>query len=246
MPENVPTREATEMRTGRPIIPPTTTGEAATQPASGETAMSVGAGSSWTEALGGIAVVVLAIISLAGGLPYVLAPIAVIILGAAFLFQGATTTARFVRLLGSVAPQRMEVSDFGGGASGEFLGGTTAIILGILALVGVHPLVLAPIAVLVLGVVELLSTGTNWRLNRFAANRFAAGHETMQVVTGHMISSSCGMQAAVGVAAIILTILAIIGLDPLVLTLVALLCLGASVVAVGGSVGSRMVSLFRD
>ncbi len=246
MPENFPTREASEMRTGRPIIPPPTTGEVATQPSGGETAVTVATGSSWTEALAGVAVIVLSIIALAGGIPWVLMPIAVIILGAALLFEGATTTARFSQLLSVVGPREMGTSEFGGGATAEFLGGVTGIVLGILALVGVYPLVLGPIAVLVLGVVTLLSTGTNWRFSRMSANRVSGGHEIAQAVTGSMVASSCGTQAATGVAAVILTILAIIGLHPLVLTLVALLCLGAAVVVVGGSVGSRMFSLFRE
>jgi hypothetical protein len=206
----------------------------------------VATGSSFAEGLAGIAVVVLAIIALAGGLPYVLTPIAVIILGAALLFEGATTTARFARMLSTVGPQGMAGQEFGGGASAEFLGGVTGIVLGILALVGVYPLILSPIAVLVLGVVTLLSTGTNWRFSRMSTNRFTGGQEIAQAVTGSMAASSCGTQVATGIAAVILTILAIIGLHPLTLTLVSLLCLGAAVVVVGGAVGSRMFALFRE
>jgi hypothetical protein len=103
---------------------------------------------SGVEAVAGGAALVLAILGLAGLLPMVLASIAVIAAGAAFLFQGAAVAARHRRLALEAGGGEAEIET---GMSTEIAGGLAGIALGILALIGIETVALLAISAIVFG-----------------------------------------------------------------------------------------------
>jgi hypothetical protein len=165
------------------------------------------AGGVMGEAIASIAVVALAIVGLAGVYSEILAAVAAIVFGAAILIEGgffASTQTEFAS----------QPAEAGASFSSEFLGGITAVVLGILALLGVYPAPLIAIALLVLGASYLLSGGTT-------------------DFGGHLLG---------GLAATVLGILAVVGLDRLPLTLVGLLVLGGMALFSGAAWGARQTA----
>jgi hypothetical protein len=100
----------------------------------------------------------LAIIGLAGAASRVMDAITVIVLGAAFLFERWTMTARAHE---GVAPM-----GHGESLTSEAVAGWTGVVLGILALLRLAPTVLTPIAVIVFGAGLALSAGVATRSAR--------------------------------------------------------------------------------
>jgi hypothetical protein len=168
------------------------------------------ASSSIMEASGAIATMALAIVGLASVFSITMASIATIVIGASILLEGGA--------FGAGAGLRAVPE--AGGMSAEFLGGLAGIVLGILALLGVASQSLVSVAVLTFGASFLLSglarTQFNW------------------------LASSAGSHVFVGLGAIVLGILAVIGLDPLTLVLVGLLSLGAVALFSGSAYGANL------
>ena len=163
------------------------------------------------EFIGAVATLALAIAGLAGVFSERLAAIAVIVLGAAIWIEGGVfmTSEATEDGAGARAPE------WSGGLGAEFLGGLCGIVLGILALLGVVPMILLSVAVLVFGAAFLLSNRTGF------------------------VSSS---QSMFGLAGLTLGLLAVCGLSPLTLVLVALVCLGASALFNGATNRFRIAS----
>jgi len=113
------------------------------------TETTVAAGGSLLEASGAIATIALSIVGLAGVFPPILAAIAVIVLGASLLSESGVNWAGFGRqsLLRTTEEE----------ASTKLLGGVAGIVLGVLALLGLAPMVLLSVAILVFGATFLLS-----------------------------------------------------------------------------------------
>jgi hypothetical protein len=218
------------------------------QPREEERSAEVITGGSMVEAIGGIATIVLAIVGLAGIFPVYLAGVAAIVLGAALLLQGAAVAARFSELLTETAGTRLTNRQLGGGMTAEFLGGAAGIVLGILALLYVFPGVLLAVATIVFGGVMLLGIGASSRLNALVIDRTWEGpeREVSRRVAGEMVSASNAAQALVGLAAIVLGILALVGIPySLILVLVGLLCLGASVTLSGAALSGKMLTVMH-
>jgi hypothetical protein len=195
--------------------------------------------SGWlTEALGGAAVIVLAILGLMRIDPSLLASIATIVLGAAFLVEGGALAARFMRTARRETATARE--SVGGDVAMESMCGAAGIVLGILAIVGIYPMVLVPAAVIVFGAGMLSASGTAWRLTAQQA-------PTSAPVRPHWFEEPfdfSGSQVLIGFAGIVLGILALAGYVPLVLSLVALLALGFGILLGGSWMASRLTSLF--
>ena len=105
-------------------------------------AHAVEAGGAATESMGGVAVIVLSILSLLGVVPRILTPIAGIVFGIAFMVEGAAIAARQATLIQQT--ERTDVTgapelEVGGGVTIELTVGAAAIVLGVLALIGVVP-----------------------------------------------------------------------------------------------------------
>lgn len=188
-----------------------------------ETGLKWVAGGAAVEAIGALATIALAIVGLAGVYPTALASIATLIISAAILsesgsFGAASLTAR--------TPGESSSLEMGGGLSAQFLGGVTGIVLGILALLGVVPQTLLSVAVIIFGA-SFLFGGTGG-----VAAHWSAGYLRGRPSTG-------GGEVMVGLAAIVLGILAVIGMDTVTLVLVALLSLGVAALFSGSAWSAR-------
>ncbi len=191
-------------------------------------------GGTTAEAIGGLAAAVLAIIGLARILPSDMAAIATIVVGAAFLSEGLSAGARLARF----ASEGAAGGEFAGtGYTSEFLGGATAIVLGILAILGISPQVLLPVSAIVLGGSLLLGSGLSSGFQRFTGG---VGHSEAYWAVASF--SGLGPRLFVGIGAIVLGIIGVVGASWMVLTLVSMLGLGISVFLIGVSVGGRMTS----
>jgi len=188
------------------------------------------------EGIGGAATVVLAILGLTGVMPHELAAIAVIVFGVALGAEGGTIATRFARVLART--NEVEVTDLGGAMSAELLGGATGVLLGLLAVLHIAPMQLVPIAVVVFGSSLLMG---HWATSRVSALSFGATPE-VHAVAREAALAAASSQMLVGIGAVTLGIIAIVGIEATTLTLAALLALGASLVLSGTTVGSTMMS----
>ena len=206
--------------------------------------LEAGMGRSASAATGGIAAVVLAIIGLANIYPDFMASVATIALGVALLFKGAAVAAEYRDLLAHMVSGKLKQAEVGGGMSAELLAGAAGIALGILALLGIETNILTPIAAIVFGVALLMSAGVTHRINHLKISNSGA-EDTAQRVAEEATSVAIDAEMLVGIAAVVLGILSLVGLVPVTLTLVAMLSVGGASILVGSAVDSKMVHMFR-
>jgi hypothetical protein len=198
------------------------------------TAKTVATGSA-AEAIAGGAALVLAILGLAGMLPAIMAAIAVIAAGAAFLFQGAGVAARFAYLQRHAGSE----AELATGSSSEIVGGIAGITLGILALVGVATMTLLGVSAIVFGGTLLFGSPAVYRVGKTEPNGSSVDDEVLRQTT----AGAAGAQALIGIGSATLGILALIGLASQTLVLVAVLAVGAGALLGGGTLTGKMVSL---
>jgi hypothetical protein len=187
------------------------------------------------DAVGGVATVVLAIVGLAGVRADILTPIAVMVFGAALLIQAGAMLSEYAQIS---LPAPISAEQFGaGGLSSLFLVGAAGIVLGVLALIGIATQTLTSIAVIAFGAALVISSNSVRHLYvlRSAAMRTMAPQYGSTFLAGEMASGSAGVQLLAGLAAIVLGILAVTGINPAILTLSALMVLGATVVLTGST-----------
>jgi hypothetical protein len=163
---------------------------------------------------------------LLGSHPAWLAEIGCIAAGAALLLGGAAVGGHVARFSPGGAPASK------GGTAADVVGGVAAIALGILALVGIAPWPLTSIAVISLGAALLLSSA-------IPAHAAPEGGSKRGRAAG-------GVQLLAGVAASVLGVLALLGMQPLWLVLVGVLVAGsglvvsgAAMIAAAGPAGAR-------
>lgn len=197
------------------------------------------------EAVVAAATVVLAILGLAGVYPGLMIPIAVITTACAMLLKGGGVASRFnwlVRETGSGVGPRAELES---GMSAELLAGAAGIALGVLALIGLVPVTLAAVAIIVFGGALLLGGGETFRVSHLGPVGSSHGETTTERVARMSAESAAGGESLVGIAAVVLGILAIVGIQPGLLTLVGLLCLGGAMLLSGAAVSARMCAALR-
>lgn len=196
------------------------------------------AGASFTEAIGALGAIVLAIVGLAGMLAYTLAAIATIVVGAAILLEGGATTSGCRQIVSRMGGQGQCWELNRGFLTAEFMGGIAGIVLGILALLGTYPATLLAAAVIVFGATFLLTGAAVSQLNWLMG---LPSHELVQETArpGAVVGSDG--QLLVGLGAVVLGVLAVIGLSPLTLILVGLLSLGVAELFNGSGLGHRMM-----
>lgn len=198
------------------------------------------------EAIGGGGAIVLSIVGLGGILQSPLLAIAGICVGGGLLFEGGAVAARSRRILANMESD-VDVSSIGGGASTEFIAGVAGIVLSILAVLGVVPDILMPVAALVYGGAIALGSGTTARLRRLnLPNEVQAGPEGE--VLRDAIAGAAGVQVLTGLGAVVLGIIALVsteaGMAP-VLSLVAMLALGVSILLSGTTLAGKMMAVFE-
>jgi hypothetical protein len=201
------------------------------------------------DAVGGIATIVLAIIALSGVHPEVILPIAVIVFGAALLIQGGTMLSEYASIIFPAGAAGASTEQMGvGSLSTLFLVGVAGIVLGILALLGIETTILSAIAVIAFGCGLLLSSNAvrSLYMMQSSANRSGAPRAGTELLAGEMASGSAGVQMLAGLAAIVLGILAVVGVKPLILLLAALIVLGATVILTGSALSGLVVGFMRS
>lgn len=201
------------------------------------------AGTAGVEAVAAVAVIVLTILGLAHVVPVLLVAVATIIAGVALLSQGATIATEYARILEG----RTDLAAPAGISSAwslALLAGAAGIVLGILALLHVSPIDLVAIAVIALGAGLILSTGP---IGQIAVLRPSgpAAEERIRRLAVEAAATSAVSQALVGLAAVVLGILALSGFVPLTLVLIALLQMGVFLLVSGATVGGFMLRLFH-
>ncbi|HKI44687.1 MAG TPA: hypothetical protein VKA08_05045 [Balneolales bacterium] len=202
-------------------------------------------GGTMLEAIGGIAAIALTILSLAGLMPVLLTSIAVIAIGAALFMEGTSIAAEYRDLLASTSNNQLSAEELGSGISIEFVAGIGAIALGILSLVGVATFTLLPISAIVLGAGVLLSSGTKSRLNSTKI-RMADVSNTANAIARDIASTSIAGELFIGVGAMTLGILALIGLSPMMLTIIGILGVGTSSAMSGSALSGRFWGLTHE
>jgi hypothetical protein len=186
-----------------------------------------------TESAAGIAVVVLAIIALAGVSSSALLAIATIIVGVGLMVQGFNSAAENFRVGVPAA-----IPDFGGEVMVDCLAGGTGIVLGILALIGISTAYLLEAALIVFGGALLLSGAMAMR---GPVSTSLGGDVTMVVHRGSFAAG--GMEILIGLAVIVLGILSPV-LHAGVLTMVGFIAVGASLLLVSATFGSATLRVF--
>jgi hypothetical protein len=207
----------------------------------------IGAGSS-AAAICGLAAAILSIVGLAGMMPLPLCCVAAIVAGAGMTIQGGAVAARFKQIEESIAAVegqtgRVTVET---GITVEVVGGVAAIVLGILALLHMAPFTLVATSAIVLGATILLGSGSTFDTVELAsADPVTAS--TMRPKR-RAAASAAGIDILMGIAAVTLGILNIIGIgghfNPM-LSLVALLVVGIAELLTDATLAARMMSIFR-
>lgn len=200
------------------------------------------------QAIASLATVILAILGLAHVAPNFLVAVATITFGAALLLHGAamlSECARMVRQASTAAPAVLG----GGGLSALLLAGAAGIVLGILALLDISSMELTAIAVIAFGSALILSGNSALRMHFFKLAVAKPDDRPLRaggdMLAGEFLSSSAGTYGLVGLAAIVLGILALAGFVPVALVLIALLALGGVSIVNGVDLGGMLVSAFQ-
>jgi hypothetical protein len=202
------------------------------------------------DAAGGLATVVLAVVGLTQTAPEMLTSIATIVFGVGLLIQGGTLLSEYS---GIVFPSESEAPKIGqlgsGGLSIVFLSGAAGVVLGILALLGIVPNLLTPVAVIAYGAALVLSSGAVWRVYHRKREALVAAHRPTsksEILANEMAFGSAGIQALAGAAGIVLGILALSGGgNTIILSLVALLALGATLILTGSALSATVLGFMR-
>jgi|SRR5579883_756134 len=196
------------------------------------------------EAAGGVAVVVLAILGLANVAPQTLVSVAVIVVGAALLMQAAVQSAEFARMVAATETGEVAVADLTGGVTVEYLAGSAGIVLGILALLGIASMTLLAVALIVFGAVMLINCGVNSHVTGYRVGGSAV-EGALQAMARQATVAVAGARALIGVAAIVLGILALVNIRPEILVLVGLLIIGGALLLAGSAVAGPTALAFR-
>lgn len=207
-------------------------------------ALAVTMGRSLISTIGGAATIILSILGLVGLYPNYFVPISTIAIGITLLFKGAAIASEYPKLLMQTTSTNYQQNELTGGMSIEFLAGASGIVLGILALLGLKAVMLCSIALIVFGVGLVAGSGVVSRLNTLKMSLFGTEDKTRRVLQ-EMVSTATHIQILVGLGAIVLGILSLLGIENVTLTLVGLLIIGAAAVLSGTSLTGKMMEMLR-
>ncbi len=197
------------------------------------------------EGVVGGGAVVLAVVGLSGIAPNLMLYVATIAIGAALLLEGGAISFRFSKLLRETHAGPLQEAELGVGVTSEFLGGVAGIVLGILSLLSMAPMVLVPAAVIIFGATLIMGSGATVRLNALELEG-ARESTRLKRITHEAVSAAAGVQLLLGLAAVILGILAVTGKSPVVLGLAALLIVGVSGFLDAAAIAARLASMYRS
>jgi hypothetical protein len=199
--------------------------------------------SSVAEGIVGASAATIAVVALTGVAPGILLAVATIAAGSGLMLQGGTIAGRLSAMLEETFQGRAWSQELGG-MTAEFLGGVTGIVLGVLALLGIHPLVLPPAAAVVLGSALIMGSGISARISMLVIERAEPDRFARQVAR-QAIAAAAGLRALIGIGAVVLGILGLSGVSPVLVSLVAILAVGVSDLLSGTAVAGRLVNMFH-
>jgi hypothetical protein len=195
-----------------------------------------------TEGAAGIAVIVLAIIALAGISAAALISIAAIVIGVGLMVQAFNSAAEHSRIVTANGGTSAQTAEFGGDVMVDCMCGLTGIILGILALVGIGTAHLLPPALIVFGGALLVSGGVSMRPRTLLVS--GPGTEATSVTYHQSSASASGMEILIGLAAIVLGILSLLMTGAWVLVAVGFIAVGAAMLLVSATFSGAVMRLF--
>ena len=152
--------------------------------------------------------------------------------GFAIFVGSAALGASASRLMHEPVRSQREV---GGGLGRAAMAGLAGIVLGVLALLGVSRLELLSIAPVVFGAGLMIASAAMTRFEH--SLHVERGSEAVYV--------SSGADVLVGAGAIVLGILALIGIAPMTLSLIGILGVGAAALMSGTSVGWQLIGFMH-
>jgi hypothetical protein len=196
-----------------------------------------------TEGAAGIAVIVLAIIALAGVSAEALTSIAAIVIGVGLMVQAFNSAAEHSKTMTADAAAGVHRAEFGGDVMVDSMCGLTGIVLGILALVGMNAAHLLPPALIVFGGALLVSGAVSARPTTVAMS--GSGSEAL-AVTHRGSAAAGGMEILIGLAAIVLGILSLLMTGTWVLVLVGFIAVGAAMLLVSATFSGAVMRLFTS
>jgi hypothetical protein len=207
-------------------------------------------GGTVVESFASGAAIVLTLLGLGGIRPALMLPIAVIVMGAAFLSEGIALSMRFSKLLSETSKDRLERAEFGMGLTSEYLGGIIGVVLGVLSLLGVATMILVAVSAIVFGLAFILSSGVTYRLDALEIEGTEESSR-FKKIAHEAVKASAVLEYALGAGATVLGIIALAGIHMAtvgfvtVISLVSLLVVGLAGLVTGAAVTSRMISIFQ-
>jgi hypothetical protein len=202
------------------------------------------AGRPMSQSLLGIAAIILGIVGLAIGaarpdVPVYLDAIAGIILGVSLVAAGAGFAVAYARL--AARSEGAASGQMTGMNAGMFLG-SAVVILSILSVLRVAPAALIPVAVIMVGIGLMMSSGASIRL-AMLEGELAADRPVARRIGEELALSTASMRAIAGIAVVVLGIVALASAYTLVLTLAAMIVAGAALPLSGTPLSSRMIGI---
>jgi hypothetical protein len=192
-----------------------------------------------SEGAAGIATIVLAVIALSGVSSEMLASIVTIIIGAGLMVQAFNSASENSKVTPRGVADGAQMVEVGGEVMVDLLTGLTGVILGILALVGINASHLVPAALIVFGGALLLSGAMQMR-----PRMLPAGAGQAQIVAASGTAATGGVEVLVGIAAMVLGILALVMTSSWVLILVGFIAIGAAMLMVSATFSGAVTRLF--
>jgi hypothetical protein len=181
---------------------------------------------------GAVLGVVCAIAGLVGGARFHMATFGTIAVGFGLLAHGSAMAARWSRATPIAARERSEAL----GLATEVVGGLAAITLGVVAASEVRPLLVLPVAMLVLGLAMVLGGPSQPALAPGRPRRWLAARDLVRTGRGAMVLA--------GLAALALGVFALAGGPTLKLTLIAVMCVAGALLVAGGALPARVARRF--
>jgi hypothetical protein len=181
-----------------------------------------------TEGAAGIAVIVLAILGLAAISSAVLTSVATIIVGVGLLIEAANTGVEYAKV--SRQAGTMQIAELGADVSIELMVGLAGIVLGVLALLSTGSVMtLLPAALIAFGGALLLAGFSATTIGTVQNLETVAGERTITMQSE--LAPARGIQVLIGIAAIVLGILALVLSAGGTLLMVGLLVVGGALLA---------------
>jgi len=186
------------------------------------------------DAATGALVALIAIIGFAGEAPRTMAALAFVGVGLAFVVEAAGIARRSHKFADSRHPLGAQIM---ASALAQLFTGATGAILGVLALIGIEPFVLLPIASIAFAVALLFGTGAAVQVDTIAAH--IEPSQTRRVIHEAVVGAS-GARLLIAFGVLVLGVLALAGVERLTLLLTVALSLAVALLLGSVSLGDRL------